>query len=76
MVLGIAEREHGGLRATLIPNGSLPVLVYSCGFMENVSILHRRFPPKLMLTSFTAGAGKSVIWYGILLMARIDKLKL
>jgi hypothetical protein len=62
VVLGMVEREHGGLKVTLMRNGSLLVLVHSCGFMENVSISHRRFPPKLMLTFFTAGAGKSVIW--------------
>jgi hypothetical protein len=44
--------------------------------MENVSISHRRFPPKLMLTSFTAGAGKSVIWYDVLPIVRIHKLML
>jgi hypothetical protein len=42
--------------------------------MANVSISHRRFAPKLMLTSFTAGAGKSVIWYGVLPIVRIHKL--
>jgi hypothetical protein len=66
VVLGIAERENGGLEVTLTPNGSLLVLVHSYGFTGNVSISHRRFPLKLMLTSFTAGAGKSVIWYDIL----------
>jgi len=43
--------------------------------MENVSISHRCFPPKLMLT-FTAGAGKSVIWYDVLPIVRVHKLML
>ena len=50
MVLGIAEREHGGLKVTHMPNGSLLVLIHSYGSMVNVSILHQRFAPKLMLT--------------------------
>ncbi len=57
-------------------NGSILVLVQSYGFMENVSTSHRRFPPKLMLTSFTAGAGKSVIWYDGLPIFCICKLML
>jgi hypothetical protein len=61
---------------TLTPNGSLLVLVHSCGFTGNVSILHWRSPPKLMLTSFTAGAGKSVIWYDVLPMVCVHKLML
>jgi hypothetical protein len=76
VVLGIVERENGGLKVTLMPNGSLLVPVHSYGFMENVSILHRRFPLKLMLTSFTAGAGKSVIWYDVLPIVRVHKLML
>jgi hypothetical protein len=44
--------------------------------MENVSISHQRFPPKLMLTSFTAGAGKSVIWYDGLPIVLVHKLTL
>jgi hypothetical protein len=36
--LGIAEPEHGGLKVTLMRNGSLLVLVPSYGFMENVGI--------------------------------------
>ena len=58
--LGIAEPEHGGLKVTLMRNGSLLVLVRSYGFMENVGILLLRFPPT---TAAAAGAGKSVIWY-------------
>jgi hypothetical protein len=59
-----------------MPNGSLLVPVHSCGSMENVSISHRLFPSKLMLTSFTAGAGKSVIWYHGLPIVRVHKLML
>ena len=44
-------------------NGSLMVLVHFYGFLESVSTSHRCFFPKLILASFTAGAGKSVIWY-------------
>src|SRR6267154_4529146 len=36
--VGIGEPELGGLKATLIRNGSLLVQVRSYGFMENVSI--------------------------------------
>ena len=56
-------------------NGSLLVLVHFYGFMGSVSISHLRFPPKLMLTSFKAGAGKSVIWYDVLPIVRIHMLK-
>jgi hypothetical protein len=63
VVLGAAERQHGGFKVTLMQNGSLLVLVHFYGFMGSVSISHRRFHAKPMLTSFTAGAGKSVIWY-------------
>ena len=76
VVLGIAERERGGLKVTLMLNGSLLVLVHSYGYMENVSILHLHFPLKLTLTSFTAGAGKSVIWYNGLPIIRVHKLML
>ena len=76
MVLGIAEREHGGLKATLMRIGSLLIPVHSYGSMENVSISHRHFPPELMLTTSTAGAGKSVIWYDALPIVRIHKLML
>jgi hypothetical protein len=44
--------------------------------MENVNISHRRSPPKLMPTSFTAGAGKSVVWYDGLPIVRVYKLML
>ena len=57
-------------------NGSFLILVHSYGFMENVSILHRCFRPKLMLTSFTAGAGKSVIWYDSIPIVRVHRLML
>ena len=77
VVLGIAEQEHGGLKAMYMGGGSLLVLLHSYGFMENVSISHHRFPPKLvLLTYFTAGAGKSVIWYDGLLIIRVHKLML
>ena len=55
-------------------NGSLLVLVQSYGFMGNVSISYRCFAPKLTLTSFTAGAGKSVLWCDSLLIVRVHKL--
>jgi hypothetical protein len=73
VVLGIAEREHGGLKVTLMPNGSF-LMVHSYGYMENVSISCLRFNPKLMLTCFTAGAGKSVISYGVLPIIRVHRL--
>jgi hypothetical protein len=57
-------------------NGSLLVLVHSYGFMGNVSILHRHFASKLMLASCIAGAGKSVIWYDVLPIFRVDELML
>ena len=57
-------------------NGSFLVLVRSYGFMGNVSISHRRFSPKLMIASCTAGAGKSVIWYDVLPIVRIHELML
>jgi hypothetical protein len=57
-------------------NESLLVLIHSYGFMENVSISHRHFPHKLMLTSFAAGAGKSVIWYDVLSIVRVHELML
>ena len=36
--LGTAEREHGGLKATPMRNGSLLVQAHSYGFTENVRI--------------------------------------
>jgi hypothetical protein len=36
---GIVELRRGGLKATLMRNGSLLILVHSYGSMENVSIL-------------------------------------
>ena len=39
--LGIVEPELGGLKVTLIRNGSLLVQVLSYGFTENVSISRR-----------------------------------
>jgi hypothetical protein len=50
--LGIAEPEHGGLKVTLMRNGSLVVLVPSYGYMENVSVSHRYLFTELILTSF------------------------
>jgi hypothetical protein len=76
VILVIAEQQHGGFKVTLMWNGSLLVLVHSYGFMGNVSILHRRFASKLMLASCIAGAGKSVIWYDVLPMFRLDELML
>jgi hypothetical protein len=76
VVLGIAEREIGGLKVTLMRNGSLLALVQPYGFTENASISYRWFPPNLMLTSLTAGAGKSVIWYDVLLIVRVQVHKL
>jgi hypothetical protein len=60
--LGIADPGHGGLKVTLTRNGNLPVQVPSYGLTENVSISHRYFFLKLMVTASAAGAGKSVIW--------------
>ena len=37
--LGIVKRGHGGLKVTLMRNGSLLVQIHSYGSMENVSIL-------------------------------------
>jgi hypothetical protein len=72
--VGIAEPEHGGLKVTLMRNGSILVLVRFYGFTENVGISLLRFFPKLMLTAATAGAGKSVIWYYNLSMIRMRHL--
>jgi hypothetical protein len=50
--LGIAKPEHGGLKVTLMRNGSLLVLVPFYGCMENVSVSLRYLFTELMLTSF------------------------
>ena len=60
--LGIADREHGGLKVTPMRNGNILAQVRSYGLMENVSILSPRFFLQLMITVSIAGAGKSVIW--------------
>jgi hypothetical protein len=72
--LGIAEPGHGGSKVTLMRNGNLLVQVLSYGFMENVRILYPYPFLKLIVTSFLAGAGKSVIWCDNLSVDCIRKL--
>jgi len=60
--LSTVEREHGGLKVTPMGSGRLLVQVHSYGSMENVSISLYSFL-KLMVTTSSAGAGKSIIWY-------------
>jgi hypothetical protein len=76
VVLGTAEREHGGLKVTPMRNGSLLVQVHSYGSTENVSISYLYAFLKLMVTSSSAGAGKSIIWYGNLSIVRVHELML
>jgi hypothetical protein len=60
--LSISEPEDGGFKVALMRNGNRLVQVHFYGFMENVSVLYPCSFVKLMVISFAAGAGKSVIW--------------
>ena len=71
VVLGMAEREHGGLKVTTMRNGSFLVQVLSYGFMENVCIFALCSLQQLMVTVSAAGAGKSIIWYDNILIVRV-----
>ena len=57
-------------------SGNLPVQVPSYGLMENVTILRSYFSLELTISTFSAGAGKSVIWCDNLSIDRIRKLML
>ena len=74
--LGIVEQGHGGLKVTLMWNGSLLVQIHFYGSMENVSILHCIFFLMLIVNASSAGAGKSVIWYDDLSIVCVRELML
>ena len=57
-------------------NGSFLAQVHSCGSMENVNILYLYAFLKLMAIVSSAGAGKSIIWYDSLSIARANVLML
>ena len=71
--LDIADPEHGGFKAILMPNGDLLAQVPPYGLTENVSILYLYSFTKLKLIP-AAGAGKSVIWCDNLSIILIHKL--
>src|SRR5260221_6135671 len=61
--LNILELEHGGFMVKLSHSGNTLAQVHSCGYMGSVSICAAIISPQLMIFAFSAGAGKSILWY-------------
>ena len=59
-----------------MPNGFCPIRVPFYGFMANVSISHGHpfaFDKTDEVSFFTAGSGKSVLWYGKAIRSDAEK---
>ena len=59
----MTERQHGGFKVTLMPNGKRLDQLPSYGYTENVGFSFLYSHPQSDSFAFVAGAGKSVLWY-------------
>ena len=57
-----SEPRHGGYMVKRSQSGNIPAQVHSCGYTGNVSVFAVIMFPQLMVFTFAAGAGKSVLW--------------
>ena len=58
----IAELQHGGYVVKRFQSGSILVQVHSCGYMGSVSGCAVIISSRLIIPTFSAGAGKSILW--------------
>ncbi len=72
--LNTAEPEHGGFMVKLSQSGNGLAQVHSCGYMGSVSVCAVIIFPQLTISTFSAGAGKSILWYINLFMFSFRKL--
>ena len=61
--LNTPEPQHGGFMVKLSRTGNIPARVHSYGYMGSVSVCAVIISPQLMIFTFAAGAGKSILWY-------------
>jgi len=61
--LNTPELQHGGSVVKLSQTGNILAQVHSCGYMGSVSVCAVIIYPQLMVFTFAAGAGKSILWY-------------
>ena len=65
--LNTAEPQHGGYMVKRFQSGSTLAQVHSCGYMGNVSRYAVIISPRLTISTFSAGAGKSILRYNNIL---------
>src|SRR5712691_7790413 len=73
-ILNTPEPEHGGFMVKFSQSGNSLAQVHSCGYMGSVSVCAVIIFPQLTILTFTAGAGKSILWYINLFMFSFRKL--
>jgi hypothetical protein len=69
--LNTPDPQHGGFTVKFSQSGNFLAQVPSCGYMGSVSgctVIMDAFP-QLMVFTFAAGAGKSILWYINLFMS-------
>jgi len=60
--LSTAELQDGGFTVKFTQSGNILAQVHSCGYMETVRASAIIISPQLMIFTFAAGAGKSILW--------------
>src|SRR5712691_9025994 len=73
-ILNTAEPEHGGFMVKISQCGNSLAQVHSCGYMGCVSVCAVIISPQLTISTFAAGAGKSILWYINIFMFSFRKL--
>ena len=73
-ILNTPGPEDGGFMAKISQSGNSLAQVRSCGYMGTVSVCTVIIFPQLTIFTFTAGAGKSILWYINLFMFFVRKL--
>jgi hypothetical protein len=72
--LNTAEPQYGGCMVKPSQSGRILAQVPSCGYMGNVSACAVIISPRLIIFAFSAGAGKSILWYNNLCVFSLWKL--
>jgi len=69
--LNTPEQQDGGFMVKLSQTGNILAQVHSCGYMGSVSVCVEVISPQLMVFTFAAGGGKSVLWYNSISMSSL-----
>jgi len=72
--LNTPELQHGGSMVKISQTGNILAQVHSYGYTQSVSVCAIIISPQLTIFIFSAGAGKSILWYIHLFMFSLQKL--